>query len=92
MIAHALDELPAPELPGEIVVQAEEHLIKLAAEFAPRELRVLGRKILDVIAPEIGEEQEAMQLADEERRARETSYLQRLPRQHRPEAPSSPWR
>jgi hypothetical protein len=75
VIAHALDELPATELPAEILVQAEEHLIELAAEFGPRELRVLGRKILDVIAPEIGEEQEAKQLADEERRARETSYL-----------------
>jgi hypothetical protein len=75
VIAQALDALPAKELPAEILVQAEEHLIELAAEFGPKDLKMLGRKILDVIAPEIGEEQEAKQLADEERRARETTYL-----------------
>lgn len=75
VIAHALNELPADELHDGILTQAEEHLVELAAEFGPRELRVLGRKILDVIAPEIGEEQEARRLAAEERRARETTYL-----------------
>jgi hypothetical protein len=75
VIAHALDALPAADLAPEIVVRAEEHLVELAAEFGPRELRVLGRRILDVIAPEIGEAEEARRLADEERRARETTYL-----------------
>ena len=39
-------------------------------DFGPRELRVLGRRILDVVAPEVAEEHERRALAREEQRAR----------------------
>ena len=41
-----------------MVAEAERVLVEHAATFTPRELRVLGRRILDVVAPEVGEEQE----------------------------------
>ncbi len=75
VITHALDELPADKLPAEVLEDAEAHLVAQAAEFGPRELRVLGRRILDIVAPEIGEQHEAEQLAAEERRAERRTSL-----------------
>jgi len=74
VIAHALDELPA-DLDPDLLVKAEEYLVEAAAHHRPDQLRVLGRKILDVIAPDIGEAEEAKQLAREEERAWETTSL-----------------
>ena len=68
VIARALDELP-DDVGAEVLAQAEAVLIGHAAEFAPKELRRLGRTILGVVAPEVGEEQERRQLEDEERHA-----------------------
>jgi hypothetical protein len=75
VITHALDELPANKLPAEVLADAEAHLVAQAAEFGPRELRVLGRRILDIVAPEIGEQHEAERLAAEERRAERRTSL-----------------
>ena len=75
VIVHALDELPSEKLPAEVLQDAEAHLVAQAAEFGPRELRVLGRRILDSVAPEIGEQHEAEQLAEEERRAERRTSL-----------------
>ena len=75
VITHALDELPSEKLPEEVLHDAEAHLVAQAAEFGPRELRVLGRRILDIVAPEIGEQHEAEQLAAEERRAERRTCL-----------------
>jgi len=66
---HALDRMPSDKLPAEVLPDAEAHLVAQAAEFGPRELRVLGRRILDIVVPEIGEQHEAEQLAAEEREA-----------------------
>ncbi|WP_161962538.1 HNH endonuclease signature motif containing protein [Nocardioides speluncae] len=74
VIARALDELP-DDLNPALLVQAEEHLVEAAKEYRPDQLRVLGRRILDVIAPEVGEAEEAKQLAREEERAWETASL-----------------
>jgi hypothetical protein len=74
VIAHALDELP-DDLDPDLLVKAEEYLVEAAAHHRPDQLRVLGRKILDVIAPDIGEAEEAKQLAREEERAWETTSL-----------------
>jgi hypothetical protein len=74
VIAHALDQLPA-DVPAEVVAMAEEQLVEFAAEFGPRDLRVLGRRILDVVAPEVAEAAEAKALDDEERRAAQTTSL-----------------
>ena len=76
VIAHALEELPADKVSTEVLAEAEARLVAEAAHFGPRELRVLGRRILDFVAPEIGEQHEAEQLAEEERRAwRRTSLI-----------------
>ena len=75
VITHALEELPAAKLSAELLAQAEAHLVAEAAHFGPRELRVLGRRILDILAPEIFEQHEAEQLAEEERRAERRTSL-----------------
>ena len=69
VIAAALDALPAA-VDRELRATAEHHLVAQAAEFGPRELRVLGRRILDVVAPEVAEEHERRALARDEQRAR----------------------
>ncbi len=73
VINHALDDLPGG-IASEVVDQAEEHLVAEGAHYGPQELRVLGRRILDVVAPEVAERTEARQLDAEERRARETTF------------------
>jgi hypothetical protein len=75
VITYALGELPTDTVPREVLAAAEAHLVTLAAEFGPRELRFLGRRILDIVAPEIGEQHEAEQLAKEERRAERRTSL-----------------
>jgi hypothetical protein len=50
-------------------VKARDHLIVAADEHDAKALRRLGRRILDVVAPELGEAQEAATLAREEARA-----------------------
>ncbi|KRF36810.1 HNH endonuclease signature motif containing protein [Nocardioides sp. Soil805] len=74
VIAHALDQLP-DDTPSDVVLKAERVLVAHAASFAPQELRVLGSRILDVVAPEVGEEHERKKLEDEERHARRTTSL-----------------
>ncbi|WP_408898897.1 DUF222 domain-containing protein [Nocardioides sp. R1-1] len=49
--------------------------MEYAAAHPPRELRRLGRRILEVVAPEVAEAEEGRRLADEERRAREKASL-----------------
>jgi len=75
VITHALDELPAEKVSADLLAQAEAHLVTEAAHFGPRELRALGRRVLDIVAPEIGEQHEAEQLAAEERRAERRTSL-----------------
>ena len=72
VIARALDDLPT-DIPADTLAEAERVLVEHAATFTPKELRVLGRRILDVVAPDVGEEQERRRLEDEERRARKTT-------------------
>ena len=67
MIARALDDLP-DDTPADVVRDAERVLVEHAATFTPSELRVLGGRILDVVAPEVGDEQERKRLEDEERK------------------------
>lgn len=74
VIVDALDQLPA-DLDVEIKTKAEETMVAYAAEFDPTQLRRLGRRILDVIAPEIAEAEEARRLAAEEAHARKKTRL-----------------
>ncbi|MFE6507808.1 DUF222 domain-containing protein [Nocardioides sp. NPDC057767] len=74
VIVAALDDLPA-DLDPEIRTKAEETLVAYACQFDPTQLRRLGRRILDVIAPEIAEHEEARRLATEEAHARKKTRL-----------------
>lgn len=74
VIVRCLDDLPA-RVGAETLTRAEETLVAYAADFRPAQLRTLGRRILDVVAPEIAEAEEARRLTDEERQAREKTRL-----------------
>ncbi len=74
VIARALDSLPA-EVPGDVVDLAERTLVGHVAEFGPRHLARLGRRILDIIAPEIAEAAEARRLAALEAEAHRRTRL-----------------
>jgi hypothetical protein len=69
VIAQALEDLPQAEVGAEGLVRAEEALIGYAATYGPRQLRRLGRRILQVAAPEACEQAEGRALEREERRA-----------------------
>ena len=68
VIGAALDDLPA-DLDPDLRTRAEEHLVGQAAQFCPRDLKVLGRRVLEVLAPDVAEAHEAKLLAKEEQEA-----------------------
>jgi hypothetical protein len=67
-IQRAVAALPSA-VDADTVTRAEAHLVAQAAEFGPKELGRIGRRILDVVAPEIAEAAEAARLADLEAHA-----------------------
>ncbi|WP_460853118.1 HNH endonuclease signature motif containing protein [Nocardioides montaniterrae] len=69
VIVSALEKLP-PEIDQVTTRRAEKHLVELAGQFGPRELRTLGDRILAVVAPEIADDADAKALEREERSAR----------------------
>ena len=66
-------------LPGlvdaDTVAAAEAHLVERAEDFGPQELGRIGRRILDVVAPDIAEAAEAARLAALEAHAEERTRL-----------------
>lgn len=80
IVAAALDDLPG-DLDPETLAQAEQVMVEEAQRFAPAELRQIGRKLLQTIAPDVSEEEEARKLAEQEREARRRTSL-RLRPQH----------
>jgi hypothetical protein len=77
-IARALADLETdgPEdLDPEVLTQAEKHLVTVADGFDAKHLKVLGRHVLTVVAPDVGEAHEAKLLENEERRAAERTRL-----------------
>ncbi len=68
VIHRAVAALPA-SVDADTVMRAEAHLVAQADEFGPKELARIGRRILDVVAPEIAEAVEAARLADLEAHA-----------------------
>jgi hypothetical protein len=68
-IVRSLDDLPH-DLSPDIVRRAERRLVQLAGDFEPRRLRVLGRRILEVVAPDVADEHERRLLEREEQYAR----------------------
>ena len=74
VIVEALDALP-DELGDDLVVKAEAYLVEQAAVFGPRELRHLGRGVLEHLAPEVADEAEYQRLLAEETRAQAATRL-----------------
>ncbi len=74
VIARALDDLPA-DLDPELLAKAEAHLIAEAAHFEPKRLRVLGRRVMEVVAPDLADAHEQLLLESEEAMARRTTSL-----------------
>ncbi|MDF9718020.1 HNH endonuclease signature motif containing protein [Nocardioides sp. ChNu-99] len=68
VIVRALGDL-GDEVESAVRVDAERALVGFAAEHDAKDLRVLGRRILDIVAPAVGEAHEAELLAREERGA-----------------------
>lgn len=82
VILNAVEALPSELVPPELRADVEQHLVTLAEQHDPRELRILGRRILDVIAPEISEEAERRALEAEEQRAAATASFTMNPDGH----------
>ncbi len=78
VIVAALDDLPS-DVEAEVRAEAERHLVEHAPDFGPRELRVLGRRILDVVAPAVAEEHERRALVRDEQRSRRRMRLTTVP-------------
>lgn len=79
VIASALDDLPE-DLDSELRANAQAQLVADAGHFGPRELRVLGRRVLDVVAPDVAEGHEERLLLAEEERGRGQTRLSFRPR------------
>ena len=73
-LVRSLAQLPT-DVDPEIRSQAETRLVDEAHSFAPKQLRVLGRRVLDVVAPEVGESHEQRALEAEEAHAERVTYL-----------------
>lgn len=74
VVVGALEQLPS-EVPADVVRRAESTLVAHCATFGPRQLHRLGRRILDVVAPDIAEAAEAKRLAALESEARRRTRL-----------------
>jgi len=74
VIDRALSALPTG-VDAQIVAEAEAHLVERAREFGPKELGRIGRRILDVVAPEVAEAAEGVRLAALEAHAAERTRL-----------------
>jgi hypothetical protein len=74
VLVRALDQLPG-DVDPEVTARAEQHLIREAASFGPRSLRVLGRRVLDIVAPEVADDAEGKALEREDREAAKKAFV-----------------
>ena len=74
VITTVLEDLPA-HLGPQVAYDAETTLVAFAEQFRPSELRRLARRLLEVVAPEVAEAEEAKRLEEEERRALAKAFL-----------------
>lgn len=68
VVVEAIEALP-DRITDEVRDQARNALLEMAARHDAKELKQLGKRILDIVAPEVGEAHEAKKLAEEESRA-----------------------
>ncbi len=74
VVAAVLEDLPT-HLGPQVATDAETTLVAFCERFRPSELRRLARRLLEVVAPEVAEAEEAKRLEDEERRALAEAFL-----------------
>lgn len=74
VIVDSVDALPAA-VEAETRERAELTMLSMALEHDARDLRQIGKRILDIVAPEVGESHEEKALAAEEARADATVEL-----------------
>ncbi|WP_460847638.1 HNH endonuclease signature motif containing protein [Nocardioides ultimimeridianus] len=79
VIIRAVDKL-SDAVDETVRAQAEAHLIELAAIYDPKDLQVLGTKILEVVAPDIAEAELGKALEREEQAARDEVAIRILKR------------
>ncbi|MEO5851207.1 MAG: DUF222 domain-containing protein, partial [Nocardioides sp.] len=75
VIIDAVDALPADLTDPGVVARAEAVLLADAVDHDAKALRILRRRVLDVVAPEVGEAHEARLLEAHERDARAAASL-----------------
>ncbi|GAA4736794.1 HNH endonuclease signature motif containing protein [Nocardioides endophyticus] len=68
VIIRAVKDLPE-DLDPDLVIRAERHLVAAAQEHDARTLRILGHRLLEVVAPELADAHEADLLEREEAKA-----------------------
>src|SRR5689334_21375018 len=81
-IIRAVEDLPEDLVDAGLKAKAENDLIEFATELDPRQLRIVGRKILEVEAPEIADQALARVLEAEEAHAAETASFTMRPDGH----------
>ena len=74
VIIDAVRALPG-DLDPDLVIRAEHHLVGEAAHHDARTLRILGRRLLEVVAPDLADAHEADLLEKEEAKAAEATRL-----------------
>jgi hypothetical protein len=74
VILRALTDLPA-DLDPDLATRAEAHLLELALDHDAQALRLLGRHLLQVVAPQTADAHEAALLEREERAAAAATRL-----------------
>lgn len=82
VILDAVEALPGDLVTSVLRTDAEKHLVALAEHHDPKDLRVLGRKILDVLAPEAAEAHEQRILENEEAHVAATASFSIRPDGH----------
>ncbi|WP_239021610.1 HNH endonuclease signature motif containing protein [Nocardioides jishulii] len=74
VIAHAMAELP-DDVDQDVLARAEAELVRLAEDHDPKDLAVLGRRILELVDPDRFEEAERRRLEQAERYAAQRQRL-----------------
>ena len=74
VIIRAVKALP-DDLDPDLLIKAERHLVAAAAEHDARTLRILGRRLLEVVAPDLADAHEADLLEKEEAKAAQATRL-----------------
>jgi len=74
VIVRAVKALP-DDLDPDLLIKAEQHLVAAASEHDARTLAIIGRRLLEVVAPDLADAHEADLLEKEEAKAAQTTRL-----------------